>query len=450
MCIDRLFARLFVRQFYLLPAVALCVLAACKDGGSELSLETAAAAQPAVTVQASQLLDAPDYSQVFPRTRVNRLDITIAPADWHALEASLRAPNSAHVSCTVKYSDKEWNHVAIFTPRNTSLALTLQAGSGKLPFELRFDELGDRHPDAKDQRFYGFRALSLGNNAEDSSFLRQRAAGEILRDENVPSPYSAFYRVFVDFGRGSIYFGLYTVVEVPELPFLDTRFGDSSGNLYRAAGSGATLKHFVESSFVKETNPSTHDFSDVKALITALNADHRDRAAWRASLEATLDVDGFLDWLAVNTVIENWDAYGVAAHNYALYANPKASGRFSWIPTDNSQALKPGPHGSLSIGLREVGAEWPLIRELLDDPVYRDAYFQHVAATAEAAFSQAEMEPLYTSMHALIAPYVTGPAGEIKGYTFLRSAGAFEHSVAELLEQLNRRQDAVKRALLTR
>ena len=63
--------------------------------------------------------------------------------------------------------------------------------------------------------------------------------------------------------------------------------------------------------------------------------------AWRAGLEAVFDVDGFLNWLAVNTVIQNWDTYGLMSHNYYLYNDP-ISGLLTWIPWDNNEAFKTG------------------------------------------------------------------------------------------------------------
>lgn len=458
--------RPIVPAFSLLLIIA---LAACQQGPEGSAASTSRVASPIGWSEESHTTKGrPNYTKVFPRNQVKRLDITIADADWKALQKDLRELASAldregpgatteplgreplHIPCTVEFDGQTWSHVALFASRGSALFTTLRSGVRKLPFGLHFDELADRYADVKDQRFYGFRALSLGNQVNDSSFLRQRAAQEILRDQNVPSPYAAFYRIYVDVGHGSTYFGLYTAVEVPDLPFLDGRFGSTDGNLYRAKGGGATFRYFAESSFVKETNRSARDWSDIESAIEALHADRSAAATWRAGLESWIDVDGFLNWLAVNTVIENEDAYGRTAHNYFLYADSKERGRLKWIPGDNSQALRTGSIGSMSLALREVGPEWPLIRYLMDDPVYRDTYYVYVEAVAAASFSRAAMEPWYRNMHELIAPYVVGPLGEISGYTFLRDARDFDRSINDLIDHLNRRQAAVKRALAAR
>lgn len=424
------------------PSLLLCLSSPALSGCKEAAPDTAPALATLATStdeERSPLAESPDYDSAFPQDRVGRIDLTIHPSDWRVLQENLREREAVHIPCTVEQGGKKWRHVEVFAPRGSSLQSTLRAGVGKLPLELRFD----------DQRYYGFRTLSLGNGAGDPSLIRQRLAGEIFRDQNVHSPRSAFYRLHVDTGHGSIYFGLYTVVEVPDAPMLAVRFGNSDGNLYRAEGEAATLRFFAERAFVKETNRPAHDFSDVQKIISALNASRADKLAWRMALEQVFDVYGFLNWLAVNTVVENWDAYGTVAHYY-LYGDTKEHGLLSWIPWDSSQALRPGPGGSLSLSLKEVSAEWPLIRYLMDDPVYSDEYYRCVAAVAQASFSVAELDPLYRSMHALVAPHVTGPKGEVRGYTFLRDPAAFERSVDDLVDQVNRRQEAVKQALATR
>ena len=42
------------------------------------------------------------------------------------------------------------------------------------------------------------------------------------------------------------------------------------------------------------------------------------QATWRANLETVFDTDVFLKYLAVNTVVQNWDTYGRMTHNYYL------------------------------------------------------------------------------------------------------------------------------------
>jgi hypothetical protein len=313
-----------------------------------------------------------------------------------------------------------------------------------LPFRLEFDEFEDDYPEIKNQRFYGFKKLSLSSNWSDNSLLREKLTADIFREAGVPAARTAFYRLYIDHGEGATYFGLYTLVEIPHKPMLETQFSESGGNLYKPTGDGATFAVYDESSYDKETNEDEGDFSDIRALYDALHADRTDAEAWRAGLEATLNVPGFMRWLAVNTVIQNWDTYGKMSQNYYLYNDP-ATGLLNWIPWDNNMALTDSGMmmwGTLSLALTEVNDRWPLIRYLMDDPVYHEMYVDEVEAVAANVFYPERMHSIYTAGKDLIQRYVIGEEGEIEGYTFINSDDAFNQAVTDLKEHVQERYDA--------
>jgi spore coat protein CotH len=334
---------------------------------------------------------------------------------------------------------------------NSSLMSTWSSGNYKLPFRLDLDAFETEHPEVDNQRFFGFKELSLASNWSDPSYLREKVTHDIFREAGVPAPRTAFYRLYIDYGQGSTYFGLYAMAEIPDSPMLAIQFGDDSGNLYKPTSNWAT---FNADDFDKESNKDDADWSDVQAAIAALHADRTDAAAWRTGLEATLDVDSFLRWLAVNTVIVNWDTYGQMAHNYYLYANPGNGDRLSWIPWDNNMAMMPGrggigggpaPDGSqagLSLGLTEVGEQWPLIRYLMDDSVYRAAYIEHMRTFIEGTYDVAAIQARLQAEHDLIAPYVTGDEGEQTGYTMLSNPQEFDTALSSLLQFIATRSEA--------
>ena len=146
---------------------------------------------------------------------------------------------------------------------------------------------------------------------------------------------------------------------------------------------------------------------------------------------------GFVRWLALNQAMVNWDTYGWAPHNYYLYADPSDGGRFTWIPWDLNEALMDrsadgaaGPWtGADSVLLDEIGSDWPLIRYLLDDPVYGPLYRDELAAALDGPFALDSVTAKARQYHDLIAPYVTGDDGEQYPYSFLSSASDFDDSL---------------------
>ena len=201
------------------------------------------------------------------------------------------------------------------------------------------DRFEDEYPEINNQRFHGFKELSLANNYDDKSFLREKVVPEIFRDFGVPAPQTAFYRVYVDYGDGPIYFGLYTMIEIVDDTMIEDQFVEDDGNIYKPEGTGSSFAKntFSSSYFEKKSNEET-DWSDIESLFNVLHSSQRtsDPATWRTSLEEVFNADHFLKWLAVNTTVQNWDIYGNMTHNYYLYNNPK-NNQLIWIPWDNNE-----------------------------------------------------------------------------------------------------------------
>ena len=342
------------------------------------------------------------------------------------------------VPVTVKYNNAIWEYVGMRYKGNSSLSAAYTQGVRKLSFRLNFDKYEDDHPAYTDQRFFGFKKMTFSNGYKDNSLIREKLAADIFRAGGVPAARSAFVRIYVDFGNGPTYFGLYTMVEDPSDKMLDEQFEDGSGNLYKPEGTGATFERFDQNSFEKKTNEDDSDWSDVIAVFTALHASTTDAAAWRSGLEAVFDVDGFLTCLAYNQAMVNWDSYGTMNHNYYIYANPGNDGKITWFPWDLNESLMVGGMGNVSesVMLDEVGSQWPMIRFLLDDPTYRVQYQAHLTSALQEGFEINAVNAKIDAYHNLIAPYVTGTEPERSPYTFLRSARDFANSVDDVRDGL--------------
>jgi len=444
--------------------------------------------------------DDPDYEIVFPQDSVNEITITISPENWGLMMENMtelygergsgeragqggrpgQAPadgqrnppdsqnapptqmlpgrpagekmggsddqNPAWVEAELSFEGESWEHIGIRFKGNSSLRSTWGSNSLKFPFKLDFDQYEDDYPETEDQRFYGFKQLSLASNYRDDSVLREKIAADLFREAGVPSAQTAFYAVSIDYGEGPVYFGLYTAVEVVDDTVIETQFSEDDGNVYKPEGSGATFApgSFSESSFDKETNQDEGDYSDILALYDALHDESRlsDPESWRAGLEAVFDVNTFLNWLAVNTLIQNWDTYGVMNHNYYLYNDPE-TGQLVWIPWDNNESMKTGgqmkDRSALGLDLSGVGDKWPLVSYLRDDPVYYQRYLAYLDTFLTDVFILEDMADTYQYYHSLTAPFVLEEGQE---FTQVSSIQAFEKSVNELIQYTRERVTA--------
>jgi spore coat protein H len=321
-----------------------------------------------------------------------------------------------YVPSTVHFEAKTWWNVGVRYKGNSTLAGGWRSGVGKLPFRLNFDKFEEEHPEIEGQHFYGFSKLSLSSNQGDASYLRDKVASDTFLAAGVPAARTGFMAVYVDHGEGPEYFGLYTAAEDPQKSLLDSHFGNHDGALYEADGAGARWGTFDQASFEAQSDAAEQGWESVEAAIAALNADRSDAAVWRAGLEARLDVDGFLQWLAINTVMVNWDSYGAMPHNYYLYADPSDGNRLHWITWDHNLSMSSGRGSSLT--LSEVTDTWPLIRYLMDDPIYRARYEQYARESIQGPLAAAAMKERAQAAHDLIAPWVAGENAERQGFTY--------------------------------
>ena len=367
-----------------------------------------------------------------------------------------------YIPATLTFDGLTFSNIGMRLKGNSSLLNSWQSGVEKLPFRLNADGLEDAIPRARDQTFFGFPNLNLTNNSQDASFLRAKVVGDLFREAGVAAARTAFMRVFFDRGHGAQYLGLYTLVEVPDEPMLESQFGSEDGNLYKPNGTGARWTQFIAESFPKKTNQSDEDWTDVQDAISVLNEPRTSPTAWRARLEARFAVSSFLRWLALNTIIGNTDTYGgFSPHNYWVYGSPRHRDRLFFIPWDhdlamNGSGLGGGPTGGGAIGggaldlfHDSVNAQWPLIRYLLDDPVYRAAYRTQVEELLNTVFEPARVSARIQAESARVAAYVVGTEGEQAGRTFLASPEEFTQSISSLLAYVQSRGQTVRRALET-
>ena len=52
---------------------------------------------------------------------------------------------------------------------------------------LLADAYEQEHPEVDNQRFFGFKRLTFANNFMDTSYLREKVAGDVFREGGVPA-----------------------------------------------------------------------------------------------------------------------------------------------------------------------------------------------------------------------------------------------------------------------
>lgn len=399
---------------------------------------------------------APNYEMVFPQDKVNTLEITMTSADWTSIQSNMTTLYGAafgaggqggggafpttepdYVSVSMKFNGKQWYKVGFRLKGNSTLRNSWRSGIYKLPFRLNMDRYEDEYPQLKNQRFYGFKELSMSPGANDNSLIREKVGSDIFLAAGIPCAKTAFYKVYIDFGSGLKYCGVYTMVEVVDDTMIEKQFGEDKGNIYKPE---STFQSFLVSQFEKKNNETENDYTDVQSTIATLNSTLRttDAAQWRTNLEKTFNANHYMKWLAINTTMLNWDTYGRIAHNYYLYNAPGKG--LTWIPWDNNECMLNRTMNNAStytISLSTTGSNWPLIRYMMDDPVYNAQYKLHMKEFTEQVFTSTKMNELFTKYHTMISPYVIGPEAVEQGkYSHLANGTAFTTALETLKQHV--------------
>lgn len=464
-----------LRIFIPVIAVALTIVSCKKEalinGGSGLDDWTAETHGYGAT---------PNYDVVFNQNEVQRLDFVIKSEYWEAMQNDLETlmasmgggggpgggggftdESPMYVPAQMYFNGKQWYDVGVRYKGNSSLKNAYQQGNGKLPLRIEMNHFENENPNINGQTFYGFTQLSLSSNFKDVSFMHEKVAADAFREFGVPAAHTAFYRVYVDYGDGPVYFGLYTMVEVIfDTPMLNKQFGSSIGNCYKPDGDGARLNDptlINTTSFPNKTNEGA-SFGDIESLINTLISDTRttNPSQWRSDLESVIDMDLYLKYLAANTTMKNWDTYGRMTHNYYLYNNPGNS-KLTWIPWDNNEAFSDGPGGgggpgggmsAVAFDFSDVATTpvsstgdvtWPMLTYIYADPVYKAQYDSYIDEFITTVFTVSNMSDKFTTFHNMIQPYVTGTDGEIAGYTNLSSSTEFDNSLSTIINYVSTR-----------
>lgn len=401
----------------------------------------------------------PNYEMVFPQNQVNTLEITIGKENWTTIQTNMQslvgfgfgagvqqqpggfsAKEPDYVALNLKLNGKEWYKVGFRLKGNSTLRNSWRNGIYKLPFRLNFDWYEDEFPEIQNQRFYGFKELSFSPGANDPSLIREKVGSDIFRMAGIPCSQTAFYKVYLDFGEGLKYCGIYTVVEVVDDTMIKNQFGDDSGNIYKPE---STFQNFTLAQFEKKNNEALNDYTDVQSTINVLNSNQRltNPAQWRSDLEQHFNADHFMKWLAINTTMLNWDTYGRMAHNYYLYHEPGSG--LTWIPWDNNEAMMNRGTNTTTISLELIGSNWPLIRYLMDDPVYSEKYKHYMEEFITTVFNPVDINTRLNQYHNLIAPHVIGPVAREEGkYSHLQNPTTFTSALQTLQQHVTTQNQA--------
>lgn len=291
------------------------------------------------TATAKSDFDVPDDSPIklglgtsddlFDSQRVIDVSIEMSASDFSILRGEGRTLASAASECIENYEFTEFEaHVTIDGVEIPNVEIRKKGFLGSISrirpsLKLDFDTFVD------DRTYNDMSRMTLNNDRQDPSHTHQCMAYDMFRKAGLAAPRCNLASVTVN-GED---FGIYTNVENIKKPFLERHFSNKNGNLYEA--QIADFGEYLNGKFEKKTNKSENDRTDLDEVSNALALDD---ANLIASLGQLVDIDEFIRFWAVETLIGHWDSATGNANNYYLYKNPD-DGLFHYIPWGTDAAF---------------------------------------------------------------------------------------------------------------
>ncbi|MBY6192236.1 CotH kinase family protein [Marinobacter hydrocarbonoclasticus] len=352
-----------------MACAVLILLQGCGGGGSDSSdpSDFDAPVEP-VNVGGDGDLYAPD--------RVLAVDIRMPADEFRQLRSEARTLASTDRECVPAFEYTEFTARVTIDGESMDKVVVRKKGymgslSPSIPsLKLDFNDL------QKGRTYQNSSRMTLNNNRQDPSNARQCMAYDQFREAGIAAPRCNYARVTVN---GET-LGVFTNVEPLKKPFLTRAFGNDEGNQYEA--QTADFGTWLSQRFEKKTNEKENDRSDLQAVAEALALPDEQMLN---VLPQLVDVDEFIRFWAVETLLGAWDSATGNANNFHIYRNPE-DGLFHFIPWGADTAFR-GDH-PLKPLTGVFYRNFRLADRLFQIPEYRAAYYAELENLLETQWDE--------------------------------------------------------------
>lgn len=253
----------------------------------------------------------------------------------------------------------------------------------------------------EDQRFKKLKTITLNSGAVDATRMREALAYAVFRAAKVPAPRTAFAKVTLTVAGkyDKEFVGLYTFVEHVDKSFLRFHFKDDKGLLMKPERMrgidylGDDWKKYT-SRFRSKREATEQEAKRVIEFAKLVNKGSDE--AFKKEISSYLDVDVFLRFIAVNTMLPNTDSFLTTGHNYYIYLNPKTD-KLVFMPWDLDISFAGFPMmGSVDQQvnmnlLKPAQGKLKIVDRLLAIPEVNEQYRKVLKEIAEKAFDKKKL-----------------------------------------------------------
>lgn len=246
----------------------------------------------------------------FASAPVLKIEIQLEPEN----RESLRHDPREYVPATLLISgrNQRWSNIGI---KLKGAAGSFREIDDRPGFTINLGKFGG------EKRLHGLKRFHLNNGVQDDSRLSEWLGYEVFTAAGYPAPRVAHAIVTLD---GEL-LGLYVFRESFDKRFLLRTIGATNGNLY----DGGFCQD-IDRELEKDSGTGPDDHRDLKRLVDACSSFDPEHTAKLVSL---INIDAFVDFMALEAMVGHWDGYSQNRNNFRL-----------WCSEDLGQSLF-FPHG---------------------------------------------------------------------------------------------------------
>lgn len=374
---------------------------------------------------------------MFAPDKVLKIEIQMESKDWDAVRTQTRNyDNFLYPNCLLKPFEDSFTYQRATVTINGVVVKDVgvrkkgfvgSIDSTKPSLKIKFDEY------VENQEFSGLDVLTLNNNRSDRSIVRQCITYSLFAKAGIPAPRCNFAHVSVN-GQN---LGLFSHIESVKKRFLARHFEKSDGRLYEG-----TLSDFREGwteTFEVQTQQDNPDRKDLAAMVAALKLPDSELLF---ALKKLIDVDRFINFWAMEVLVNHLDGYSGNTNNFYVYNDPK-TGLLEFLPwgVDATMLNRTWTPGETAPAVLAKGI---LARRLYLLPETQKKYITALQRLLDTVWKEEQIQEEINRMEKLIVP-MTGDDPFLK--EDLAAGGKFSTWVDEVRSFVRNRRGQIKPAL---
>ena len=276
-----------------------------------------------VATMASSLLspvEALSVDELFAPDKLLDVQITLKDSDWNTARREKRSMAQAlgeerrqgkpespfhYVPAKVTINGEVFDSVGI---RKKGFIGSLDDERPSLKVKFNFSD-----PDAT---LGGMTQLTLNNNKQDGALVSQTMTYALFNAAGLVAPRTSYAKVSVN----GTPLGIYTNVEPAKGQLVTRGFGSANGTLFEG-----TIVDFFDgwaTGFEHKFGPEDAGRERIQALIEVLDGPNESLVA---AIEEIIDLDRYLKFWAIESLIGFWDGYSGNQNNFFVYHHPQTN-----------------------------------------------------------------------------------------------------------------------------